>query len=856
MSEPTRTRRAAPAKPRGRPALVTSQRKREIAGLMLMTVALLLLLAFISYTPDDSLLVARHTTPTGIEEDARIGTPQNLIGRVGAWLAYWCVERGIGYVAVVGCGLLFAWGYALLRHRPKYLLGISTLFLAAAALLVSALGGWFAGPVPRGEQPSEWAGGIGAAIAGWLSNTAGRPGAFIVLLLLLVVVALVFVERDIQGAVDRVEGSARSIADRVRSLAARMQASRDARAASNPGDAPVTRTRPRRAAPAPDDGTTQEHGDGQTQRRSPGLDVLPPPFEAPAFGATPGVGAAPAFGAPPAFDVPGLPPLPGAAAPVPSLPRPKVAEPAADEVVMQITQATEERRVDRLDPLEDTDADAPAYAPPTVDLLDAAPENARAFDPEEIEENKQILLDKLETYRIKITAINAIVGPTVTLYELTPAPGIKISRITALEDDLAMAMAATGIRIIAPIPGKGAIGVEIPNRRRQMVRMRDVIATETFKSAKMALPFPIGKSIEGETAVEDLAKMPHVLIAGATGSGKSVGLNTLICGLLYRCPPSHLKFVFIDPKKIELTPYGRLREHFIAMPENYDEPVVTDFSMALGVLKSCEKEMERRYDLLAKAQVRGIADYNKKVADGTLDAARGHRHLPYIVVVVDELADLMMTAGKEIEGPIARLAQMARAIGIHLVLATQRPSVDVITGLIKANFPSRIAYQVASKIDSRTILDQGGAEQLVGNGDLLYMNGSRMVRLQGPYVSGDEVERVTEAICSQDGPGPYILPSFADDGDDPMLAPDVADRDDLFETAARVIVTHQQGSVSLLQRKLGIGYGRAARIVDQLERAGVVGRAEGAQKARAVLVQTEQQLDSLFNGSGGWDDGE
>jgi DNA segregation ATPase FtsK/SpoIIIE, S-DNA-T family len=526
-------------------------------------------------------------------------------------------------------------------------------------------------------------------------------------------------------------------------------------------------------------------------------------------------------------------------------------EAEAEDLVVHVQPTREEARVDRLGPLDDEGEEVP-YAPPSMDLLDPA-DSARPFDPEEIEENKQVLLDKLETYRIRITALNAIVGPTVTLYELTPAPGIKISRITALEDDLAMALAARGIRMIAPIPGKSAIGVEIPNRHRQMVRIRDVIATEKFKTAKMELPFPIGKSIEGETYVEDLSRMPHVLIAGATGSGKSVGLNTLIAGLLYRCHPANLKFVFIDPKKIELTPYGRLREHFIALPENYDEPVVTDFSMALGVLKSCEREMERRYDLLSKAQVRGIKDYNKKLAVGDLDTDRGHRHLPYVVVVVDELADLMMTAGKEIEGPIARLAQMARAVGIHLVLATQRPSVDVITGLIKANFPSRIAYQVASRIDSRTIIDQGGAEQLVGNGDLLYMNGSRMVRLQGPYVAMEEIERLVDAIADQDGPGPYRLPSFEDEADDPLLAPDEADRDDLFETAARVIVTHQQGSVSLLQRKLGIGYGRAARIVDQLERAGIVGRAEGAQKARAVLIQTESQLDSFFS-KGEWEE--
>jgi len=516
-----------------------------------------------------------------------------------------------------------------------------------------------------------------------------------------------------------------------------------------------------------------------------------------------------------------------------------------DDLELTVQQGVEEARVKSLAlNLDDLDAHLPYDAPP-LSLLDAAPEGTRPFDPAEVEENKQTLIDKLDTYRIKITAINAIVGPTVTLYELTPAPGITINRIVARADDLAMAMAARGIRIIAPIPGKSAVGVEIPNRKRAMVRIADLIGTERFKEAKMELPFPIGKTIEGETFVEDLAKMPHVLVAGATGSGKSVGINTLIAGLLYRCHPSNLKFVFIDPKMVELSLFGRLRDHFIAMPEGASDPVVTDFKMALGVLKSCEKEMEQRYALLAKAQVRSVKDYNKRVATGALSAEDGHRHLPYIVVIVDELADLMMTAGKEIEQPIARLAQMARAIGIHLVLATQRPSVDVITGLIKANFPSRLAYQLPSKIDSRTIIDQGGAEQLLGNGDLLYMTGGRMSRLQGPFVSTEEVERLMDFIEAQDGPGPYWLPSYEAEDEGNGLAGDLDDVDDLFEDAARIIVRNQQGSVSLLQRKLSIGYGRASRIVDQLESAGIVGPFDGA-KARAVLVASEVQLDSML----------
>ena len=465
----------------------------------------------------------------------------------------------------------------------------------------------------------------------------------------------------------------------------------------------------------------------------------------------------------------------------------------------------------------------------------------------EIEENKRVLLDKLETYKVEITTINAVVGPTVTRYELTPAPGVRISRITALEDDLAMAMAAPGIRILAPIPGKSAIGVEIPNRHRELVRLRSVLGTARFTDAKMDLPVALGKNIQGEVSIEDLAKMPHLLIAGATGAGKSVGLNGLVIGLLYACRPSDLKFVMIDPKKIELGPYQVLLDHYLALPEDAEDPIITDFSQAAGVLKSCEREMEDRYDLLAEAGVRGIKEYNDKVRAGELLADDGHRHLPYLVVIIDELADLMMTSGKEVEPPIARLAQMARAVGIHLVLATQRPSVDVITGLIKANFPSRIAFQTSSKIDSRTILDSGGAQQLVGNGDLLYMNGSRMERLQGPFVSNTEIERVVTHIGGQKGAGPYLLPPLETEADSVLGPTSEEDRDDLFDDAARVIVRSQQGSVSLLQRKLSVGYTRAARIVDQLEDAGVVGPFEGS-KARDVLVGDEEALEMLLHG--------
>jgi S-DNA-T family DNA segregation ATPase FtsK/SpoIIIE len=399
--------------------------------------------------------------------------------------------------------------------------------------------------------------------------------------------------------------------------------------------------------------------------------------------------------------------------------------------------------------------------------------------------------------------------------------------------------------MIAPIPGKSAIGVEIPNRRRELVRIRDVIGTARFRDARMELPIALGKTIEGEVFIQDLTRLPHLLIAGSTGSGKSVGLNALITGLLYACHPANLKFVMIDPKKIELQQYAAIVDHFLALPEGAEEPIITDVSQALGVLKSCEREMELRYDLLSKAGVRSIKDYNRRLKEGLLSAEEGHRHLPYIVVVIDELADLMMTAGKDIEGPIARLAQMARAVGIHLVLATQRPSVDVITGLIKANFPARIAYQVATKVDSRTIIDQNGAEGLLGNGDMLFMMGSQLVRLQGPFVSIDEVERVTRFIGEQPGLGPYWLPLVEEARAEEPAADASETYDELFEEAARIIVRSQQGSVSLLQRRLSIGYTRAARIIDQLETAGIVGPFEGS-KARQVLIQNEAELEALL----------
>ncbi len=838
MSTTKRRKASTTAKKKGA-ASVTERRRNEVLGLTLLAVAALFVLALVSFSPADNEVARRFSWSTMLRPPRGI---ENWIGAVGAWLAYVFVEHFIGYVSLAFGGLLAAWGWVLFRHREAVFLPFISILTLALSFQLAALIGWF--DLQTSADLTHFSGGVGAGIAAWLANLFGMPGSLIVLLLLVAVTVLLLVEGDVQRAFDRVEEWAKAIAGWFTGLFASYREGHEARKERR------DEIRAERAAQAEADRIAREAEKKRADAARPAPTASTPTRPAPSTSLP---APEPQRTPPPPRPAPEAEPSTPLSLRPPSIPAPPSSAPAAEaaapaEPSMKVQERVHEGRTDRIAPSDSPDSADLPYVFPGIDLLDAAPEGEAGIDYDELEENKQVLLDKLRTYKIEIVDINAIVGPTVTLYELTPAEGIKIRRITELEDDLAMAMAAHGIRIIAPIPGKSAIGVEIPNRHREMVRLRDLLGTKKFAETRMELPVPIGKSIEGEVYMEDLTKMPHLLIAGATGSGKSVGLNALIVGLLYKCHPSNLKFVLIDPKKIELTPYRAMLDHFIALPEGAEDPIVTDFSLALGVLKSCEKEMEERYDLLSKAGVRGIKDYNKRLADGLFPDDEGHRHLPYVVVVVDELADLMMTAGKEIEGPIARLAQMARAVGIHLVLATQRPSVDVITGLIKANFPSRMAYQVASKIDSRTILDQGGSEQLVGNGDLLYMNGSRMVRLQGPFVSMEEVEALTAFIGKQPGEGPYALPSWEDDEAEEFGGGVVNDMDDYFEEAARIIVRSQQGSVSLLQRKLSIGYTRAARIVDQLEDAGIVGPFEGS-KARQVLVASEAQLDDFFSNS-------
>ncbi|UEG52218.1 DNA translocase FtsK [Mucilaginibacter daejeonensis] len=492
----------------------------------------------------------------------------------------------------------------------------------------------------------------------------------------------------------------------------------------------------------------------------------------------------------------------------------------------------------------DPKLDLSSYKYPTLDLLENYGSNKIAVDAGELEANKNKIVETLNHYNIEIDKIKATIGPTVTLYEIIPAPGVRISKIKNLEDDIALSLAALGIRIIAPMPGKGTIGIEVPNQNPEMVSMRSVLATEKFQNTTMDLPIALGKTISNEVFIADLAKMPHLLVAGATGQGKSVGINAILVSLLYKRHPAELKFVMVDPKKVELTLFRKIERHFLAKLPDEADAIITDTKKVINTLNSLCIEMDQRYDLLKDAQVRNLKEYNAKFVNRKLNPENGHRFLPFIVLVVDEFADLMMTAGKEVEMPIARLAQLARAIGIHLVIATQRPSVNIITGTIKANFPARLAFRVLSKIDSRTILDAGGADQLIGRGDMLLATGSDLIRIQCAFVDTPEVEKISEHIGEQRGyPTALLLPEYLGEGETSAAKDvDLNDRDPMFDDAARLIVLHQQGSTSLIQRKLKLGYNRAGRIIDQLEAAGIVGPFEGS-KARDVLYPDEYSLE-------------
>jgi S-DNA-T family DNA segregation ATPase FtsK/SpoIIIE len=531
----------------------------------------------------------------------------------------------------------------------------------------------------------------------------------------------------------------------------------------------------------------------------------------------------------------------------PELPKKEVAQPTF--IIEERTETDElaDKLVEEKGVYDPT-LDLSNFKFPPLELLNEYEVGKVQVTQEELNQNKDKILATLTNFKIGISSIKATIGPTVTLYEIVPDAGIKISRIKNLEDDIALSLAALGIRIIAPIPGKGTIGIEVPNKNREMVSIRSVLSSAAFQKTDKELPVALGKTISNEVLVIDLAKMPHLLVAGATGQGKSVGLNVILTSLLYKRHPSQLKFILVDPKKVEMSLFSKIERHYLAKLPNSEEAIITDTRKVVHTLNSLCIEMENRYEMMKDAGARNVKEYNTKFVGRKLNPKEGHRFLPYIVLVIDELADLMMTAGKEVETPIARLAQLARAIGIHLVVATQRPSVNVITGVIKANFPARLSFRVTSKVDSRTILDTGGADQLVGMGDMLLSAGSDIIRLQSPFVDTPEVEKVCEFIGSQKGyESAYLLPEYEGDDETGASNVDLSERDALFEEAARLLVAHQQGSTSLIQRKLKLGYNRAGRLIDQLEAAGIVGPFEGS-KAREVLIKDEMSLEQLLNG--------
>ena len=526
----------------------------------------------------------------------------------------------------------------------------------------------------------------------------------------------------------------------------------------------------------------------------------------------------------------------------------------AENVELVIENTQPEETVDNGKNMEHHTLDTPFdpryelrdYKFPTLDMLNDYGGHKSEIDEEELNANKNKIVETLGNYGIAIDKIKATIGPTVTLYEIVPAAGIRISKIKNLEDDIALSLAALGIRIIAPIPGKGTIGIEVPNSKPETVSMRSVLASEKFQNTKFALPCAIGKTISNETYVFDLAKMPHILMAGATGQGKSVGLNAIIASLLYCKHPSELKFIMVDPKKVELTLYNRIERHYLAKLPDSEDAIITDVRKVVRTLNSLCIEMDQRYDLLKSAECRNIIEYNEKFKARKLLPTEGHRFLPYIVLIVDEFADLIMTAGREVEAPIARIAQLARAVGIHLIIATQRPSVNIITGSIKANFPARIAFRVISQVDSKTILDQSGANQLIGRGDMLLSTGNDLVRLQCAFIDTPEVEAVTEFIGAQRGyPEPFLLPEVPEDEGEGADIEEDGERDSLFEEAAHIVVQTGQGSTSMIQRKLKLGYNRAGRIIDQLEAAGIVGPFSGS-KSREVKVTSEAALEQIL----------
>ena len=795
----------------------TSQQRKQVLSFLVIVFGIMALLSMVSYSSADeangdvrfSDLYKVFTNDPLIQQKSELTT--NWLGLFGAILSNFLINSTVGLFAFIVPTLLLMWGWTMLRNGDIRRLVYFTNYAIVLSLLGAAFFGLLRKTGLADVISSEWHGSYGAFFSTILQQSVGLTGGIIITLSLTIVTLTLAIDLDLHKTSERIKSFVVTLGELFGAKMEEWKEQQEVRAMQREEEKKKT---------AAEIKVKRPDSELQIQEQRPESKIIQPKKEI--------VKRAP-------IDVKKL--------------GEEISSSIDDsDIPLEINEGVTEKEAD----LEEREVDDEEidYVFPSVELLDPKKYEEKISD-EELKSNAAQLQAKLADFDVEIANVSVTPGPVVTLYELVPATGVKVSKITSLSNDLALAMQARGIRIEAPIPGKGTVGVEIPNNKPQIVTIRSILNSEKFRDSKSALPLAMGKTITGEIFIDDLAKMPHVLIAGATGMGKSVGINTIIASLLYRLHPSELKFILVDPKKIELNLYENLKNHYLAVSPDIDERIITQPQNAVLALKSCVIEMERRYDLLASAGVRHVTDYNARFKDGRLKGKDTeiikHRFLPYIVVIVDELADLMMTTAKEVEESIARIAQLARAVGIHLVLATQRPSVDVITGVIKANFPSRIAYAVSSKIDSRTILDGSGAEQLIGRGDMLYLSSSspKAIRIQNAYISTEEVEGIVEHIGKQQGYSKmYELPSALEKKKGGNGG-NGGERDELFEEAARIIVRHQQGSVSLLQRRLSVGYSRAARLVDQLEEAGIVGQFDGS-KAREVMIEDESQLEIIL----------
>ncbi|MBP6557011.1 MAG: DNA translocase FtsK [Flavobacterium sp.] len=783
--------------------LKTKKQYRMLFGFVLVLLSIAFLVSFISFFLHGRVDQSAVNAITDRNEEV-----QNWLGKFGAYLADLFIYRGFGVASFLFVKLLFLSGAFLVLDLPVHKLKNTWFWDLFAIIVLSVLFGFFADTLP------ELGGTIGYEMNLFLQDYIGNIGTVLVLVLSIIVYIIFKIKVSPDAIKSFFEKKHKDIKEDLSTIIP-----------NNKG----TDYNLEEFAVNENEEEEIEEPTLVTSQFEINKEALKPTIEN-------------------ASEInlePTIKPVTPAPQIIETNDEAFVIEQAADEDVMEENLAA--KLVEDFG-LFDPTLELSNYKFPTIDLLKEYTSVGITINQEELEENKNRIVETLKNYKIDIAQIKATVGPSVTLYEIVPEAGIRISKIKSLEDDIALSLSALGIRIIAPIPGKGTIGIEVPNKNPTMVPMKSVIASTKFQEAEMELPIALGKTISNETFVVDLAKMPHLLMAGATGQGKSVGLNAVLTSLLYKKHPAEVKFVLVDPKKVELTLFNKIERHYLAKLPDTEDAIITDNNKVINTLNSLCLEMDNRYSLLKDAMVRNIKEYNEKFKARKLNPENGHRFLPYIVLVVDEFADLIMTAGKEVETPIARLAQLARAIGIHLIIATQRPSVNVITGMIKANFPARIAFRVTSKIDSRTILDSGGADQLIGRGDLLFSNGNDLVRVQCAFVDTPEVEKIVDYIGSQKAyASAYLLPEYVgEDGSGVNLDFDISERDSLFREAAEIIVTAQQGSASLLQRKLKLGYNRAGRLIDQLEAAGIVGPFEGS-KARSVNIPDLTSLDQFFS---------